>query len=1039
MKRDDQPRVFTIRPHAPFLPTLVETLFAGELVPGFALGDDMLALADIRIFVPTRRAARALRGAVLDALGGRAAILPQITPIGDVDEESHLADRTLADEDALPPNISDIERRIGITRLVLSWSRHVAAELRDLHNGRDIAVPASPADAARLADDLIRLMDQVATERADWEKLFGLVPEDYAQYWQVSLEFLKIVTQHWPRYLAERKALDPGVRRSLAIARAAARLREERPETPVIAAGSTGTAPATAELLQAVAGLPNGAVVLPGLDTELDDAAWQAIGYRDDADPAPSHPQYGMRQLLRSVGLSRREVVSLPRQGDSVRQARLRIVNEAMRPAETTDAWAGRPGDAAPASEAFAEVALIEARNEEEEALAVAIALREAVALNETAALVTPDRMLARRVSAHLERWRIRVDDSAGRPLAATPPAVLARLVAETALAGFEPVTLLALIKHPLARFGLDRPTARRAAHLLDLAVLRGPRSQSGSSGLAAALSAVRGVVETGRQRVHPAAARLAPGEWDLAAAFVARITHALEPLEDLARSPGPLSLDELVGGQVEAIARVVRDDAGKSAELADAAAGTRLGGFLRDLRDLDRTGLSVGAAEWPALFHALMDGVAVRPNIPADPRVSIWGPLEARLQRVDRIVLGGLAEGVWPAVTRSDPWLSRPMRRDLGLEAPERRIGLSAHDFTQAFGTPKTFLTRALTTDGAPSVASRWLQRLLAVIGDGAAAELTARGARYIALARSIDGPIGNAIPASRPEPKPPLDARPKKLSVTEIETLIRDPYAIYARHVLRLEPLDPVGAMPDLAERGTLLHRIFALFIDGGGVADAGALDRLLRIGSDQFEALKAFPDIHALWWPRFCRIAARFIDWERGRRETIGRSHTEIRGELQLPGPAGDFCLSGRADRVDERADGALAVLDYKTGMIPSVAQVETLFAPQLPLEAAIARRGGFAAIAGERAIAEIAYVALKDADGTSFHQPRAAGSDAETLAAEALAQLSALVAYYGIADNGYRSRARPMFERRYPGAYDHLARVKEWSLATAGDGE
>ncbi len=1038
-RSDDQPRVFTIRPHAPFLPTLVESLFDGSLVPGFVLDDDLLALADIRIFVPTRRAARALRGTFLEMLGGRGAILPRIIPIGDVDEETYLTDRTLADEDTLPPNISDIERRIGITRLVLSWSRHVAAELLDLHDGRDIAVPASPADAARLADDLIRLMDQVATERADWQKLFALVPGDYAQYWQVSLEFLKIVTERWPEYLAERNALDPGVRRNLAIERAAAGLHDLRPETPVIAAGSTGTAPATAELLRTVAALPNGAVVLPGLDTALDDAAWQSIGYRDNTDPAPSHPQYGMRQLLRSIGLSRGDVMVLPRQGDPARDARHRVVNEAMRPAETTDGWARGAADTALVDAAFADVALIEARNEEEEALAIAIALREAIALGETAALVTPDRTLARRVAAHLERWQVRVDDSAGRPLAATPPAVLARLAAETALGGFEPVTVLALVKHPLARFGLARGDARRAAHLLDVIVLRGPRPRSGSAGLADALAAVRDVVAGGRERVHPAVRRLTPADWDMAADGVARIAQALGPLEDLGRSSAPLSIDALVGGQIEALDRILRDDTVKVTRLADAAAGIRLGGFFRDLRDLGETGLAIDAAEWPGLLQALMGGIAVRPNIPADPRVSIWGPLEARLQRVDRVVLGGLVEGVWPATTRSDPWLSRPMRHDLGLEAPERRIGLAAHDFTQGFGISKTILTRALNTDGAPSVASRWLQRLLAVLGKQAAVDVTARGAAYVALARSLDGRSRNAEPAPRPQPKPPLDARPKRLSVTEIETLIRDPYAVYARHVLRLEPLDVVGAAPDLAERGTLLHDIFAAFIEhGGNVADAAALDRLIDIGAAHFLKLQAFPDIHALWWPRFRRIAARFVDWERGRRASLSRSHTEIRGRLLLPAPAGEFRLSGRADRIDECADGRLVVLDYKTGIPPSGAQVVSLLAPQLPLEAAIARNGGFAGVAEGKPIADIAYVELKDADRKPFYQPRAVGAEAEALADEALAQLSALIAFYGNTENGYRSRARPMFERRYPGAYDHLARVKEWSLAT-GAGE
>ncbi|MCW2308796.1 double-strand break repair protein AddB [Rhodobium gokarnense] len=1027
-----RPRVLTIPPESPFLPTLVRGLFSGELVPGFTLDDDPLALADVRIFVPTRRAARALRGVFLSELGGRAAILPRITPIGDVDGEDDIDEATLADETALPPNIGDLERRLVVSRLVLSWTERVARDLMP-HIEGEISIPASPADAARLADDLIRLMDQVATERADWHRLFSLVPEDYARYWQISLEFLKIVTEHWPAYLAERGLADPGMHRDRAIETAARRLRDHPPTGPVIAAGSTGSAPATADLLAAIAHLPNGAVVLPGLDRRLGDDAWEAIGDREAEAAAPSHPQFGMRQLIARIGIRREDVAALgPENGDADRSTRMRLVNEALRPAEATEGWRDLGIVDADIADAFAGVALIEARGEEEEALAVAIALREAVAEKQTAALVTPDRVLARRVARHLLRWEISVDDSAGRPLSGTPPAVLARLLADLALSGFDPVTLLAVLKHPLARFGLSAEDLRHGTRLLEIAVLRGPRTRDGSAGLCAAVAALKAGREAPQRHRHRAVCRLCDADWDRIADLGARIAEALSPLEALGQ--GPVSVGDLVSAQIQVLNRVLCDDTGALAQLADPAAGTRLAGFLTELSELDVTDFPVAASDWPALLRALMDGIAVRPNIPADPRISIWGPLEARLQSVDRLVLGGLVEGDWPAATRSDPWLSRPMRRDLGLEAPERRIGLAAHDFAQGFGAPRVVLSRSLRKEGAPSVASRWLQRLRAVVGKEADAAMTARGETYLTFARGLDGSSDAARPVVRPEPAPPLAARPASLSVTEIETLIRDPYAIYARHVLRLDPLDEIGGVPDLAERGTVLHAIFADFIRSRVAAtplDGTALDALMEIGRRHFAELEVFPDIHALWWPRFSRIAGAFLDWERARASTLARSFVEIGGSMEIALPDAAFRLRGRADRIDVLADGRLALLDYKTGTLPSGKQVDALLSPQLPLEAAMAERGGFDGLPAGT-VAEIAYVALKDARAVDFFQSRGRDGDAEALAAQAVAQLAALVAHYRNPATGYRSRARPMFERRFAGDYDHLARVAEWSL-------
>ncbi len=802
------PNVFTIPPGVPFLDALVAALIDGRLIAGFEPRDPF-ALADLTLYLPTRRAARDIRRAFLDHFK-RPVLLPKIRTLGDIDEdETGLLDAAAAD---MPAAVPAMERQLVLTGLVLDWSGamvRAAAELPD----EELIVPASPADAARLAASLGQLIDQVGADQEAWRGLFAEQPAELARFWEITLEFLRIATEFWPSRLAEQGRIDPGARRDMLIRAEAKRLAEGGTAAPVIAAGSTGSVPATAELLAAIARLPNGAVVLPGLDQHLDAASWDAIGF-DDSDPAGAgHPQFGLKALLATMGVRREDIAELAAPLPAM-AARGRFVSEAMRPAVTTDLWS-RPGDLfqqADRRTALESVGIVEAANEREEALAVATLLRGmAETQGKVAALVTPDRGLARRVGVELRRWGIDVDDSAGRPLGRTPPGVLARLTAEAGLHGAAAETLLALAKHPLAAFGLSRSDARTAARHLERAVLRGPRLKPGLAALRHALGERFAAWERrkeDRSGLTQAAGGLWPEEWEGAKALAIRLEEVLAPLEALAARGGRVALAELVDAHLAALDAVARDADGRSPLFADEA-GEALGLALDDLRANAHAGPDIAPADYPGLFAALIERAMVRRRGGVDPRIHIWGALEARLQSVDMVVLGGLNEGNWPAQTRLDPLLSRPMREALDLEPPERRIGLAAHDFAQALGHGEVWITRANREDGEPRVASRWLQRLTAYAGPELAKEMQRRGDAVLAWTRGLDVPAAFDSPG-RPRPSPPVALRPTKLSVTRIETLIRDPYAIYAREVLKLRPFEPLGKLPDAAERGTLVHDI-------------------------------------------------------------------------------------------------------------------------------------------------------------------------------------------------------------------------------------
>jgi ATP-dependent helicase/nuclease subunit B len=1031
-------RVLTIPASVPFMPTLIDALVGGRLVPGFRGDDDPLALAGATIYLPTRRACRLARNLFLDVTGQTAAILPRIVALGDIDEDeivfAEAATGALAAEALdLAPALGGLERRMLLARLVQQWAASIAPA-----EGEPPLVANTPASALALADDLARLIDDMTTRNVTWDRLDQLVPEELDRYWQLTLEFLKVARTAWPQILAERRTMEPAARRDALIAAETKRLAAHQ-DGPVIIAGSTGSMPATAELIATVAGLDRGAVVLPGLDTDLDAGSWDLIaGAEGHARAAIGHPQFAMQALLRRMGMAREEVAVL---GRPAAHGRERLVSEALRPAAATERW--RDLAAADLSDrlaqALATLTVVEAANAEEEALAIAAALRETLATGHgTAALVTPDRALARRVTAALARWNVQVEDSGGDALADTPAGQLARLAAGTILAGLPPVGLLALLKHPLTRLGAAAGAHARAVAALELAVLRGPRPQPGTAGLSQALQSFR--QELARLRngersdLHPSEprARLAEHELAAAAALIEMLADAIRPLEAVRSASTARPAAEFAERHRNVVEALSRDQDGSPAAFGGHD-GVQLQQALDDL--VCGGSLAVAGKDYAELFDTAIADRVVRPGGAGGARIRIYGLLEARLQSVDRVVLGSLVEGTWPPETRSDPWLSRPMRHALGLDLPERRISLSAHDFAQALGAPEVILTYPTKLAGAPTVTSRFVQRLAAVAGEQRWDGVRRAGERYLAWARALDRP-SEVRRCEKPEPRPPRAARPTELSVTDIESWLRDPYTIYARHILKLRELDPVDLPPGAADRGIIIHGALSEFTSTYAAAlPAHPADALLEIGRRHFAPLEDYPEARAFWWPRFRRIASWFAGWEMERRGDIAQLLAEASGKIELALGERVFTLRCRADRIERRGDGRFVLLDYKTGQVPTEKQVRIGVSPQLTLEAAILRGGGFDGIAAGASVAELVYVSLKGGERAGESRPvDFKDGDADSHAVRALGKLVELITRFDDEGQPYLPLVLPMWKSRY-GTYDHLARVKEWSVGDA----
>lgn len=961
------PRLRAIPASEPFLDLLAEAMIAA-----LKRDDDPFALADALVLLPNRRSARGLIDAFAHRLGG-AALLPAIRPLGDphADDDPDIWGADPISAGILPP-IDKMQRRMQLASLIRRRSIN--------ENGVD-----DPTRAIALADKLGKLLDSAATvDHVDWKKLPKLVDEiDLARHWQSSAAFLDIVATFWPAHLKDEGVSDPAEHGAALRHALAARWNADPPKRPIIIAGSTGSQSTTRELMKIVARLPKGVVVLPGIDVDLDNDSWRLIG--------DQHPQHALKHTLAALGVERHAVPMLKFENEQGRARRV-LMREALAPAEKTADWLARldaAGGAAFVKEGAAGLRLLEAATEDEEAAAIALMLREAAEKHGgNAAVVTPDAGLARRIEAKLARWGIEPSVSHGSPLRETDAGRLIALLCELAFDPAEPVALAALLKHPRVSIASDT----YGLTLLEHEGLRGARRHDTLVDLAA----------LGERDPDDLIKN-----WPRARAIVEAVQAALKPLT-LLMSHQEVTLAEFADALSQSAESLTKYDIWQG---RDGEAASQL---LREANQFGaELGLIAGYAA-PRVLLRLMDGREVPPlQSSGEARVAIWGLLEARLQRRDLMILAGLNEGVWPAPPGEDPFLSRAMRDKLGLPSLDARIGLAAHDFAQLANAPRVVLTRALRREGSPTLASRWLWRLKTLV-QGAKAQLDSAG-EYAAFAKRVDAPA-EIVPVKPVEPKPPAGKRLKQISVTQVETLIRDPYAVYARRILKLEHLDPIGAEAGPAERGTAVHRAIERFGDG---ADPDLLSRLLE---EELRRHGIAPERRAADRERLLTSISALIAWFAERSSRGAVIYREKYGKM----PVDDVKLTGVADRIEIGADH-VAILDFKTGKPPTDDQVNSGLSPQLLLETAMLMSGSIDDVP-KATPTELIYWQF----GGSKPAPHLVDAEGgPVLAAEtALASLRSLLARYANPDQAFYSKPRVQFLKPYD-EYDLLARRKEWA--------
>jgi ATP-dependent helicase/nuclease subunit B len=1006
------PRLFNLPPQANFLRCVAEHVrnqFDAENAPE--------SLSEVMILAPTRRAARALGDAFAELSSSGVALLPTIHPIGEFDVDDPPFEPGELN-DIAPEAISSSRRKFELARLILA---------KETALGRSLGV----GGALALAEPLAALLDDLATEDARElstlnEDILEHLPEDRRE----AVEFLEIVQQAWPLRLAELGMIDPAERRTRVLQALVKRWTDHPPQHPVLAVGSTGSIPAVAELMKVVANLPRGLVVLPGFDWDSDDEAWKNI---DDA-----HPQWAMRDFVEGLGASRGDVKPWPNSAEKRDgRPRRRLIAEALRPAHSTADWMQRIENlqATNGEDFFSRglkgLSLIEADDQLSEARVCALMMREVLDTpGKTGVLVSPDRDLARRVSVEMARFGVRLDDSGGQALTETRSAALLSRTLDVALDPGSVVALSSMWGSPLFCLGRDRGPVHTLMGKLETEALRGTRPGRSIAAVIARLSGkyVK-LFDDDRAEIE---------------AILRDLDALMQPLQHVGqRSVAHWAEVHIRAVEAVAASRGVAGDANLWAGPGGEACASLLRELLTETACLPDMNLS----EYASVFRELARARRVPPRIGVHPRLQVLGPLEARLMSADRTILAGLNEGVWPAGIGADPWLSRGMRESVGLGAPERRHGLAAHDFAQLAASGDVCMTRAAKVDGAPTVASRWLWRLQTLaagaLGDEEAKQALAPVTDYLAISRAMDTASSLPRAAPRPQPTPPLADRPRKLSITKIRTWVRDPYAIYARYILGIRPLDDADMEPGPRERGTALHQALEnCFKIWGDALPSTAVDELVEEGRLQLIEAGFAEEELAVELPRFKRAATWLVQWETARR-ALGHTfyRAEIDGIMKMDLPGGAFTLVGQSDRFDLAPDGRLDIIDYKTGSSATAKAINAGFDPQLPLTAAMARTPGVFPDLDAAEPGALMYVSLPGNVGGGVEKrvdsTRSTGTAGE-MAEKALQELIDWIALFDDEATAYPSQPRAQYVDSY-GDYDHLARRSEWaSAADTGDG-
>ncbi|MDD4555985.1 MAG: PD-(D/E)XK nuclease family protein [Alphaproteobacteria bacterium] len=959
-------KIFNIPASCSFADTLAELLIK-------QYENCLLELVDVLILMPNRRACLSLKEAFVRVRGLQPTMLPKILSIGDVEEEELqiLGFNVSFQLNELSPAIDNFERDFLFTKYILEKSSSFGLERLSL------------PQAFFLSQELSKMIDTVNFEGLSFDNLKNLVPEEYASHWLETLSFMEIITHDWPKILKERGLVDASSRYNQLLEIQQEIWQKSKTTQRIIVAGNVANFPAVQNLIKTVLELPNGELYLNGLDKFLDEKSWQELD--------ETHPEKEVKTLLDFLEVQRSDVQDVAKANNEQREI---LISEMMRPAKTTDKWREVKNKNL-SHLAWRGIKEIECEDSRVEATVVAMLMREVLETPEkTAALVTTDRNLARRVSNELEKWDVKVDDSAGKPVHLTPIGIFLRQIVKTCEPTATNVDLLGLLKNPYVSLGLETASVRKAVREYEQKVLRADK----------------------------------PACSEEVSELISLLEEKLSKLKSILNL-GSVSLKELIACHLEvAVSLSATKDKDGNQALWRGDDGAALAKFFASFYEKADVLETVEAKEYLDFFEVLLSRITVRTNYGTHPRLKILGPIEARFNSFDVIIIGGGNEGIWPKLSSADPWMSRPMKKDFGFPLPEKQIGILAKDFASLLAREEVYLTRADRVEGTPMIKSRWLMRLETVISALGIKLQEIEEKSYPYWVKKFDD-LKSIDKISAPEPKPSLELRPRKLSMSAIETLMKDPYIVFAKYILKLKPLNELEIDLTAADYGSIIHGILDKFNQKFPKAyPQNAKEELLKIGSAFFDENEIALETKVFWWPKFEKTVEWLVEVETKYRQDIAQIYSEIEGTFSLNAPAGEFIITAKADRVDVSKNGKVNIIDYKTGKAKSEKEVWSGYAPQLPIEALIAQAGGFKEI-GKKEVQELIYWSLARKEDVF-------DKEIQALLQSNLEKIHQLVSVFDDVETPYMAKPHHKYATQN-NDYEHLARTKEWSVGGEGD--
>ncbi|MBX7146620.1 MAG: double-strand break repair protein AddB [Alphaproteobacteria bacterium] len=971
---DKSGKIFTIPSGINFVQAIAERLLEETK-------SDPLELTHYTILLPTKRSCLLLQEAFIHTDKVDALFLPKIKPLGDLSENdfSLIPDHQINGLSILP-GIDPTKRILLLAKLIV--------EKTEINFNK----------ALFLAKDLFKFLDEIQKERINFYEFNEIISANYALHWQQIFNFLKILFHEWPKILKEEKCLDVVERQNILLEQQAKIWKENPPKFPVWVAGSTGSVPATAELMKVVSHLPLGYIILPGLNLNLDDNLQKEI--RED----PCHPYYGMLNLLSNLNYKLSDVRPWPLEDANIPLKRNALLNQVFYPASVVTKWDQLKRKWTDIDKAVENLKLVLCANSKEEAEIIAIILREALEKsNQKVALVTADRKLARRVTAELRRWSITVESGVGLSLDKTKTGEFLKLLTSLVLHQTY-TTWLSIFKHPLTSMGFSKEYFLEAVKEIELKLLRG--------------SFITEDLETLIKKAYDL-------NLDKASNILEKTKIIFHDFFGLLKD-NHVNLEKLIQTHIILAESLVTTDKVPGYEIlwSDHDGNSVLNFLINMISTNSNISLSTGKDYFDFFNYFLAEHIIYK-DYNVNSRLSILSPFEARLYQADLMILGGLNEGVWPSEPEFDPWLNRNMRTILGLPLPERYIGLSAHDFFQLACAPSVVMTRSLKKDAVVTTPSRWVKRLQIFLKSlGKEILVPNNWIEWRKMSNHIES-ISNFSP---PYPKPPVHLRPRKLSVTQLQKLLHNPYIIYVETILKLSPLEPLEPIPNASIRGTLIHTILEKFLydyERNHIPDP--YNYLIALGKKIFSSLLFYPTVWGFWWPRYERVAQWFIKSLEFYKDKKLRTFLEISGQYTLTLSLGDYVLTAKADRIDLMKDGGLTIIDYKTGSIPSMRKVNQGFYPQLILEAIIAKAKGFSLIKESNKIQKLEFwkITGRNPAVEVINLP----FDIDNLIEEHHEGIKKFLESFDDVNTAYPISVDYQ-TNDYIKSYQHLARMKEW---------